>query len=293
MMKSMTAYARAETSSESTTVAVEVRAYNSRFLDTVLRIPPPYNTLEDRIKALVTDYVNRGRIDLKLQIADTTDTAAVFQVNKSRAGAYHRALVELKDFLGLDGPIRLEQVAGVGDIIQPVQADVDIDRIWLPVEECLRQALVSLDAMRSKEGDFIAADMHRRLNAVSECLQKIAAESTDLLEHYRDRLKERVSALTAGVVEVDPQRLLQEAAIIADRSDVTEEIVRAQSHIRQFRTIMQSDEPAGRKLGFLLQELHREFNTIGAKTEKSTVSHLVVEVKSELEKMREQLQNVE
>jgi uncharacterized protein (TIGR00255 family) len=293
MMKSMTAYARAENSAESTVVAVEIRAYNSRFLDTVFRLPPLYNVLEDRLKSLVAEYVSRGRIDLKLQLTDVSESAAAFEVNLPRAGAYYRALLELKNHLGLDAPIGLDQIAGVSDMIHPAKVDVDVDRNWPLIEDCLRRALEDLDAMRRREGDFIAADMRQRLTMVSECLKTITTESAGLLDHYRDRLKERIAALTGGLAEVDPQRLLQEAAILADRSDITEEIVRVESHIRQFYAIMQSDEPAGRKLGFLLQELHREFNTIGSKTEKSAVSHRVVDVKSELEKIREQVQNIE
>ena len=293
MMKSMTAYARAEMSSEDMAVTVEIRAYNSRFLDTVLRLPPLYNVLEDRIKSLVTEYVNRGRVDVRMQMIDTTETAAAFEVNVPKATAYHRALMELKTLLGLDAPIGLDQIAGVGDVIRPAHVDVDMEQKWPLVEGCLRRALEDLDAMRCKEGDFIAADMRQRLTTISDSLQKIAAESDGLLAHYRNRLKERIEALTAGIVEIDSQRLLQEAAILADRSDITEEIVRVESHIRQFLAIMQSEAPAGRKLGFLLQELHREFNTIGSKTDKSTVSHQVVDVKSELEKIREQVQNIE
>jgi uncharacterized protein (TIGR00255 family) len=293
MMKSMTAYARVEKSTENTTVSVEIRAHNSRFLDHVLRLPQAYNPLEDKIKTLISEFVDRGRIDMKLQITDASETTPAFEINTPRAKAYYRALRELKAVLNLDDPVSLEQIATAGDVIKPLETHVDLERNWVLLEACLRQALEELDDMRRREGDFIATDMRHRLAMIARSLHHIAAESKDLPLYYRDRLKERIAALTNGLVETDPQRILQEAAILADKSDITEEIVRAESHLKQFQAIMQADEPAGRKLNFLLQELHREFNTIGAKTEKSVVSHLVVEVKSELEKIREQLQNVE
>jgi uncharacterized protein (TIGR00255 family) len=155
------------------------------------------------------------------------------------------------------------------------------------------EALNNLIEMRKKEGEFIALDITSRINRIEESVHLIEKESSDLLSHYQQRLKERIVDLTRGMVEIDLERITQEAAFLADKSDISEEIVRVASHIRQFLTIMKSAEPAGRKLNFLLQELHREFNTMGSKTEKAHVSHIVVEVKSELEKIREQLQNVE
>ncbi|MBW2606785.1 MAG: DUF1732 domain-containing protein [Deltaproteobacteria bacterium] len=147
--------------------------------------------------------------------------------------------------------------------------------------------------MRSKEGNFIAADITKRLDYIENCLTQIKDKSHDLLAYYQQRLKERIDSLTKGIVEIELGRIAQEAAFLADRSDISEEIVRAASHLKQFRDIADSEESSGRKLNFLLQELNREFNTMGSKTEKAHISHIVVDVKSELEKIREQVQNVE
>ncbi len=163
----------------------------------------------------------------------------------------------------------------------------------MAAKECLSRALIDLETMRTKEGDFIADDLQARLDFIETCLIKIKTDSSNLINQYQERLKERIAALTQETVELDPGRLAQEAAYLADRSDISEEVVRAESHVKQFRHIMGSEEPGGRKLNFLLQELHREFNTIGSKIGQAETSHRVVDVKAELEKIREQIQNVE
>ena len=293
MMKSMTAYARAETQFEDTSISIEIKAYNSRFLDVVLRMPPAYQALEDKIKTVTAETVNRGRVEIKLNTVEKSEAETAFEINAPRARAYYQALVRLKDMLNIEATVSLDQIAGYGDILKPVQIRKEIDQCWQLIEGCLRQALAELDAMRLKEGDFIGNDITHRIDGIARSLSQIEKESTGLLSHYQQRLKNRIDALTEGLVEINPDRIAQEAAILADRSDITEEIVRTASHIRQFLKIVNSDAPAGRKLNFLMQEINREFNTIGSKTEKSTVSHTVVDVKSELEKIREQLQNVE
>jgi uncharacterized protein (TIGR00255 family) len=293
MIKSMTAYARAEEQAEATSVSIEIRAYNSRYLDVVLRMPQAYLVLEDKIKAVTAETVKRGRVEIRLNTVETAETATEFEIDTSKAIAYHHALTRLKDTLKLEAAIGLEQITGCGDIIKPVSVPKEIDQGWPLIEDCLRRALADLDAMRIKEGDFIGKDITGRIDDISRSLVFIEKESTGLLAHYQSRLKDRIKALTEGIVEIDPVRISQEAALLADRSDITEEIVRAASHLKQFSRIADGEQPAGRKLNFLLQELNREFNTIGSKTEKTAVSHTVVDVKAELEKIREQLQNVE
>jgi uncharacterized protein (TIGR00255 family) len=169
-----------------------------------------------------------------------------------------------------------------------------MEAYWPAFKNCINEAITNLIAMRKQEGNFLEADIFFRLNGIEECIERIQKESSDLLSHYQQRLKDRITALTKGIIEIDPGRIAQEAAFLADRSDISEEIVRVASHIKHFRTIMDSAEPAaGRKLNFLVQELNREFNTMGSKTNHSNVSHIIVELKSDLEKIREQLQNVE
>ena len=293
MIKSMTAYARVEEQAEGTSVSIEIRAYNSRFLDVVLRTPQAYLVLEDRIKAVTAETVKRGRVEIRLNTVEAAETATEFEIDTPKAIAYHHALNRLKDRLKVEATIGLEQIIACGDIIKPVPVPKEIDQIWPLIEGCLRKALTDLDMMRTKEGNFIGKDITGRIDGISRSLVFIEKESTGLLAHYQSRLRDRIKTLTEGIAEIDPGRIAQEAALLADRSDITEEIVRAASHIKQFLKIADGDQPAGRKLNFLLQELNREFNTIGSKTEKTAVSHTVVDVKAELEKIREQLQNVE
>ena len=289
----MTAYARAEKTKKKFNVLTEIRSYNSRYLDIALRIPHGYTALEEKIKSLVAEKVARGRIEINLQINDDSDEAYSFEVNISKARAYYESLVRLKDQLDLNSEISIEFIVREGGVVRPAEYARDMEAVGSVVADCINAAMVELIAMRQKEGDFIALDISRRINDIEKSVHQIEKESSDLLFYYQQRLKDRIAVLTKGMVEIDSDRIVQEAAFLADKSDISEEVVRATSHLKQFLTIMDSKEPAGRKLNFLLQELNREFNTMGSKTEKASVSHMVVEVKSELEKIREQLQNVE
>ena len=293
MIKSMTAFARADAKEETLTVFIEIRAYNSRYLDLVLRIPQPYIMLENKVKTVIAEWVTRGRLEVSVQIRDTASDAYVFEINLPRAEAYHRALEQLKSNFEIEGDIPLDLLAGAGDIIIPGDMDKKPDTYWPAIEKCLIRALKDLDDMRRQEGQYLAEDLTRRMTYVEQCIVNIEKDSSGLVAHYQERLKTRIEALTRGLVELDPDRIAQEAALLADKVDVSEEIVRARSHIEQFHGIFDSDKPAGRKLNFLLQELNREINTIGSKTGKALVSHLVVDAKTELEKIREQVQNIE
>lgn len=210
-----------------------------------------------------------------------------------KARAYFDSLIQLKEQLNIDSELSLDLLVGMGDIIKPAEMDRDMEAYWSIVENCINQALDDLVTMRTREGEYIGKDIADRLDDIENNINQIEEESEGVLDYYKNRLEERISVLTKGVVEIDPDRVAQEAAFFADRSDISEEIVRVRSHINQFKAIMNFTEPAGRKLNFLLQELNREFNTIGSKTEKTNVSHIVVAVKSELEKIREQLRNIE
>jgi uncharacterized protein (TIGR00255 family) len=211
----------------------------------------------------------------------------------ARARAVLAALDRLKADLELEGAPSLEILLGAGGILKTVQPKADLDAVWTVLEQCLTQAMDGLDGMRTTEGRHLALDLGARLDALEAALGEISGQSSGLVAFYQDRLKERIATLTQGLVAIDPARIAQEAALLADRSDISEEIVRAGSHLKQFRFIMDAPEAGGRKLNFLLQELNREFNTMGSKVGNAAVAHAIVEVKTELEKMREQIQNVE
>jgi uncharacterized protein (TIGR00255 family) len=293
MIKSMTGFAAAEVIVGEITVSVDIRAYNSRYLDINLRMPSSYLSLEEKIKGAINRRVVRGRLEVKVQIKDASEGTIAFEIDWARATGMHEALAELKDKLDLKNEISMDHLLTVGGMVKPVDTADNTDEIWSTLEDCLNRALDALETMRGKEGDFIAEDLTSRLNFIEKCLNEIKGDSDNLIGQYQERLKERIAALTQETVELDAARLAQEAAYLADRSDISEEIVRAESHVSQFRHIMQSEEPGGRKLNFLLQELHREFNTIGSKIGHADTAHRVVDVKAELEKIREQIQNVE
>jgi len=293
MLKSMTAYAKSEKTQEKLTVQIEIRSYNSRYLDISLRVPHGYLALEERIKTLIAGKVSRGRIEVNLQVRDDSDEAYAFEIDTPKARAYYDSLVQLKDKFNINSEISMDLLVSGGGIIKPVEMGFDMEARWPVFKDCMNEAITNLIAMRKEEGNFLEADISDRLNGIEECIDQIQKESSDLLSHYQKRLNDRITVLTKGIIEIDPDRIAQEAAFLADRSDISEEIVRAASHIKQFRTIISSAEPAGRKLNFLVQELNREFNTMGSKTNNTDVSHIIVEVKSDLEKIREQLQNVE
>ncbi len=289
----MTGFAAAEKSDGDLTVSADMRTYNSRHLDIVLRLPPSCMVLEDKMKALVAERIARGRVEIKIQIKDQSEQAMAFEIDHPRANAIYLALGQLKKEFNLGNDICLEHLLNMGGIIKPVESADTPDSLWTAIEGCLIQGLDALEMMRQKEGDFIAGDLSARLDFIEGCLAEIKGDSGALLQQYQERLKDRIAALTRETVEIDPGRLAQEAAFLADRSDISEEIVRAQSHVTQFRHIMAADEPGGRQLNFLLQELNREFNTIGAKIGHAATSHKIVNIKSELEKIREQIQNIE
>ena len=293
MIKSMTAFANGEKTADELLVTVDIRSYNSRHIDIFLRIPQAYHSLEEKIKGLISDRVARGRVEVRIQIDDRADEAAGLEIDHARAKALVTAYNELKSEFNLKNDISLDLLVSAGGIFKPAEKLPNEDALWTAVKDCLSLTLDDLEAMRRKEGDFIAGDIGRRLDFIHDCLKQIKKGSKDLLMQYQERLKERLSILTQNTVELDPARVAQEAAFLADRSDISEEIVRAASHLDQFNLIMNAVKPAGRKLNFLLQELNREFNTMGSKIGNAEMAHLIIDVKSELEKIREQIQNVE
>jgi uncharacterized protein (TIGR00255 family) len=293
MIKSMTAFANTERTIDDISVKAEVRTYNSRHLDIQLRMTSGYQALEEKLKTQISGCVARGRVDVKIHISDLSEAAVAFEVDEAKARAYHQALKNLKKLLDLEGPVPMEWITARNDLIKPREAESDVDKVWACLTDCMQEVLVSVDAMRQKEGAFIANDFKERLQFLKESIDQIETDSTGLLEQYKQRLMERISILTEQRVSLDEGRLEQEAAFLTDKSDISEEVIRVRSHLAQFEAIMTADEPSGHKLNFLMQEINREFNTIGSKTGKTDISHIVVNVKSELEKIREQVQNVE
>jgi uncharacterized protein (TIGR00255 family) len=289
----MTAFARAEKVTEQYSVTVEIRSLNSKYLDLYVRLAQSYMALEDNIKKTIAQYVNRGRIDVSIIIKETNNVSTLLEVDWERAEALHHVLIQLQQKFNITPSITVGNLLTFGNIIKPVEMNKDIQKIWVYIEDCLVHALTDLDAMRCKEGSAIAADFVERLGFIENELDNIKNLSESLVQSYFDRLTERISIITKGQIEIDQSRIAQEAAFLADRSDISEETVRIESHLQQFRDLFKSHEPVGRKLNFIIQEFGREINTIGSKSSDIKISQHVVSMKSELEKLREQVQNVE
>ncbi len=293
MLKSMTAYACEEKIEQELTVSVEMRTYNSRHLDIALKMPMGYVGLEEKIKSQIGSKLVRGRVETRIRIKDSSEKACTYEVDANKAKAYYAAVHTLKTEMSLDNDFPLAQLVTVPGVIKPMENTEAADEHWPLVESCLNDVLGAVDRMRQQEGDHIGEDFGQRLDWIESQLVQIEQAVDGVLDSYRDKLRSRIENLTQGIVEIDPMRIAQEAAMMADRSDISEEIVRAKSHIAQFRATMQADEPAGRKLNFLLQEFNREFNTMGSKVGQAQVAHIIVAIKAEIEKLREQVQNIE
>jgi uncharacterized protein (TIGR00255 family) len=293
MIKSMTAFGMAEKKVEGRTFTAEIRTLNGRYLEISVRAPRQLLSLEERVRKLVATRISRGRVDVFVRVKDGSQEVSEIEVNLPLAKAYHKALLKLHEALEIGEKVGLQTLLGFERIIVATEPEADLEKTWVTLSSCTGEALEGVDTMRLSEGKAIFHDFQKRLQSVEEGLSRIKALAPSVLSEYHSRLKERMVALTEGKVDLDPNRLAQEAAFFVDKSDITEEIVRAESHLKQFRSMIESEGPAGRALDFLLQELNREINTIGSKGGNAQLSHMVVALKSELEKIREQTQNIE
>lgn len=289
----MTAFSQASYTSGAITADVTIRSYNSRYLDIALHCPESCLVLEEDIKKIISADHSRGRVEIRLSIKDETKDLDLFEVDKSRALSYFNALKKVNEDLGLSDTVTIDHVLSGRNIIIPAKINRDTKALWAAVAPCIKSASKDLDRMRILEGENLHVDLRDRITYIETNLGRIEKDADDIPAMYKKRLMERISVLASDTEALDPVRLNQEAAILADKSDVSEEIVRLHSHIKQFREIMDAGESQGRKLNFLIQEFNREFNTIGSKAGKAALSHQVVDLKSELEKIREQVQNIE
>ncbi|MFO8089288.1 MAG: YicC/YloC family endoribonuclease [Desulfatiglandaceae bacterium] len=289
----MTAYGRAEHRWNDLMLCVEIRSVNNRYRDIILKLPKLIQGIEPELKALVGARVSRGRLEIGVQLdSGSQESPTEFALNDSLADSYVRIVSELAKRYGLDGTLRAETLCQMKDVLTVKPLQFDLEDLKIPVIAAMTKALDSFDDMRSAEGDAIRSDIEMRLEAIGKHVSQVESRAPEVVDSAADRLKENVSRLI-GDIPVDEWRLAQEIAYFADRMDVTEEVVRVRSHLAQFNTFLESEEAVGRRLDFLLQEMNREVNTIGSKSSDSLVSSLVVEMKAELEKIREQVQNIE
>lgn len=292
MLKSMTAYGRAESLKGTMEFIAEIRSGNSRYREIIPRIPQSLQLLEDRIRSIVSSRLKRGRIEISIQIKDNGDKGLKLELNRPLVKAYVDIFNELNKELGCKQPFDLSFFSQLKDAIIIRQDSIDLEEIWLVLKDVIDKAMLSLDTMRINEGKALEKDFLERLDRIRIYINEIRDRAKGTVESYGDNLRQRIQKLIKRI-EIDEDRLTQEVAFMAERSDITEELIRIESHIDQFRRYLNLDDVVGRRLDFLLQEINREVNTIGSKAADSIISQLAVEIKAELEKLREQIQNVE
>ncbi|MCC6965527.1 MAG: YicC family protein [Nitrospira sp.] len=288
----MTGYGKKDGTSQQATVTVEIRSVNHRFLEVAVRVPRSLAQLEDAVRKAVQQRCLRGRVDVSVSIQAAGGSLKTIHIDQALAKQYHAALKKLQKTLGLRGAVDLSMVAGFRDIVSLTDEPVDTEHLGKTVIRVLGGALTDLEKMRKREGEALATDLAVHLDAIREAQSVVAKKAPDLAKIAFHRMKARIETLLQSELP-DPARLQQELAVYADRSDISEELVRLESHMVQFDQTLRSQESVGKTLEFLLQEMGREVNTIGSKASDAEIAALVVRMKAELEKLREQVQNVE
>ncbi len=292
MPRSMTGFGRGEAKSSQGKVIVEIKTLNHRHFDIAFRLPNHFSLLEAKIRERIHRNIYRGRVNVSILYEGTKQPIESLSIDKNVATSYYRLLRQLKRQLKLTDQIRLEQVAAFPNVITHERASEDIDKLWLVVKRALIKALNKLDITRKVEGRNLTRDLRKRIGMIEKDMERIKERANKVVERHKARLDTKVKNILAGP-EIDKSRLATEVAIFAERSDITEETVRAASHLVAFKKRLLTGEEIGRTLEFIIQELHREVNTISAKASDYTISKNVIAIKGELEKIREQVQNIE
>jgi uncharacterized protein (TIGR00255 family) len=292
LIKSMTGYGRGDATSERERITVETKSVNNRFLEIVVRMPKQFLPLEERVKKIVQEKLNRGRVDVFISLEETGENKRMVKVDKELGLAYYNSLKELAATCKIPENIDLIRMYLLPGLLTLEEEEKDLESVWLVIKEALVKSVDALVGMRAIEGAKLAQDLLHRKRLVSDCVRQIGERSPVIVTEYQEKMHQRVQELL-GQIEIDESKLANEIAFFADKASITEELVRLESHFNQMENILSCDDTVGRKLDFLVQEMNREINTIGSKANDLTVSHLVVAVKSELEKVREQVQNIE
>ena len=292
MIKSMTGYGRARQMRNKRDITVEVRSVNNRYLDCTVKMPRMYVFAEDAIKERVQKAVSRGKVDVFITVDASAADVATVTVNQELAASYAAAIRALAEVCGTEPNITPEALARYPDVLTVTKADEDLETVSADLCAVLDEALAAYNTMRAVEGEKLAEDIGNRLAAIESYTEQVERRSPETVAEYRGKLTARMQEVLQST-SIDPQRILMEAAIYADKVAVDEETVRLRSHVSQLRDMLKSDAPMGRKMDFLIQEVNRESNTIGSKCNDVSIAQVVVGLKAEVEKMREQVQNVE
>lgn len=295
MIKSMTAFGRASVTAEGKIITVEMRSVNNRFFDCNIRIPGRYRHLEEKVRSYIRENaISRGKVDVFISVEQLVSEGVEIHLDSGYAESYYKALCELRDQFGLRDDISTMALARNHEIFTVVKPEEDAEKDWATLCPVLDEAIAGYNDMRAKEGQRIAEDLMTKKARLMELAENVKQRSSTAVEAYRTRLEAKLrQTLEAMAIEPDEQRILTECAIFADKVAVDEELVRLSSHFKAFDDIFASKEPAGKRVDFLLQEMNREVNTTGSKCNDSEIAHIVVDMKAELEKIREQIQNIE
>lgn len=289
---SMTGYGSAKGSVEGQEITIELKSVNNRYLDCSVRLPRNFLFAEDTVKQAVSAGVSRGKVDVFVSAQASQDSGTVVSVNEDLARGYRDAVSHIAETLGLESGLNAFNIARFPDVLTVERRELDKDKAAAALSEITAKAVEEFNAMREREGDRLRRDMLGKLETIEGLVSVVEERSPQTVKEYRERLEARLRDILADR-SLDEQRVITEAAIFADRTAVDEETVRLRSHIAQFRTMLEEGSPIGRKMDFLVQEFNRESNTIGSKCSDASLAKVVVDLKSEIEKIREQLQNVE
>ncbi|MBQ5414317.1 MAG: YicC family protein [Schwartzia sp.] len=288
----MTGFGAGAAEDDSYRVLIEVKSVNQRYLEIGFHMPHKIDAFAEGMKKKIKEYVSRGKLDVNVSLTEKKDKTQSVRVDKNLAIAYHKALNELSDLLHLPRPDDITQVAAFPDIIKVEDNEESFEGLEAVLTEAMDEALRNLTHMREEEGANLKQDFIDRLERMENMVERIAGLAPQIVAAYRERLQKTLGELLSAE-EIDQNRIIQETAIYSDRVNFTEEMVRLKSHFAQFRKILESNEPVGRKLDFLIQEMNREINTTASKANNAEAAQIVVDVKSEIEKLREQIQNLE
>ena len=292
MIKSMTGYGSNKGTSGNIEISIELKSVNNRYLDCSIRIPRIYTVLEDKLKAAVQKYISRGKVDVFVTIDASKANDTIISVNEPVAEAYLRAFEKLAEKYDIQNDVSVMTLAKYQDVLKVEKEEADLEALGSDMCAILEGALEKFNDMRIAEGEKLKSDILARLAAIEALVERAAERSPVTVAEYRARLEQKLREVLENT-NIDESRILTEAAVFADKVAVDEELVRLRSHIAQYRSILESDEPVGRKLDFLTQELNREANTTGSKGNDVEMARIVVDMKAEIEKIREQIQNVE
>ena len=289
----MTGYGRGECARDGVKVTVELSSVNRKSGEITLNLPRDLEPLEAQVRDEINKRIARGRLNVRVAVHAGADAGTAAQINTALARAYAVELAKLTTELNLSGGVRLSDVLRAPGVLEAEADPVDAESFWPAVQNALQQALDALVKMREREGEHLAADLAARIELIRAAAGRIAAQAPQVQVQFRARLLERIKTAGLEGIAPDDERMLKEVVLFADRSDITEELTRLQSHFKQFADCLKAKEPVGRTLDFLSQEMNREINTNGSKAQDAVISREVVQVKAELERFREQVQNVE